>query len=978
MSFYDQSPLKARIGDSRLARRLQDAIEGEVLFDAFDRGRYSTDASIYQVEPIGVVIPRTEEDLSKIIAVAADEGVPILPRGAGTSQSGQTVGLALVVDVSKHLNKIVKLDVDSRTVTVEPGIVLDQLNAQLRSHGLFFPVDVSTASRATIGGMTGNNSCGARSIRYGLMRSNVQAIDALLASGERASFGPLPTDAELADGPEEYRRLVRSMMTLAKRESDEIIRRFPKIHRRVGGYNIDALLQQQPSGPPLNMAELLVGSEGTLAFSTRISLQLQRVPSHKVVGVCHFPTFYQAMDVTQHIVKLNPDAVELVDRTLIELAKDIAVFRDTLDSFIRGTPDAVLLVEFAGEDMALLQNQLSQLVALMGDLGFPDSVVEITDPVMQRAVWELRKAGLNIMMSMKGDGKPVSFIEDCAVPLDNLAEYTHRLTDVFHRHGTTGTWYAHASEGCLHVRPILNMKTGEDVQKMRSIAEEAFAMVREYKGSHSGEHGDGIVRSEFHEPMFGESMVRIFNEVKQTFDPAGLFNPGKIVKPPQMDDRSLFRYQPTYAIGNTNTQLDWSAWGGFSGAIEMCNNNGACRKIDASVMCPSYRATGDEQHSTRGRANSLRLAVSGQLGPDALSSNEMVETMALCVGCKACRRECPTGVDMARMKIEVQAHRNQKTGLSVRDRLIAYLPRYANKVAPIAPLFNGIVSAPGVARILEKSVGFSRHRPLPRWRPDSNLNAIRSTGAADGPEVVVLLDTFTRWFEPENGHALINVLRTSGCRVHVAHVDQERPLCCGRTFLAAGLLDEAKAEARRLLTVLAPYFERDIPLIGLEPSCLLTLRDEYAALLPNEVMGSMTDRALLLEEFLVRNLNRLHLDLQPMAIKHAALHGHCHQKAFATMDDLKACLDMIPELQTQVIQSSCCGMAGAFGQQAETYDLSMDMAELSLLPTVRELPVDCSVVASGTSCRQQIHHGSGRIAHHFVHLMQQSLCRQIQ
>ncbi len=728
MSHYDNSPLKSRIGDSSLAQKLSRSIKGEVLFDHFSRGRYSTDASIYQIEPIGVVIPQAQDDLTAIIDIASEEGVPVLPRGAGTSQSGQTVGLALVIDVSKHLNQIVELDTANRTVTVEPGIVLDQLNAQLKPHGLFFPVDVSTASQATLGGMAGNNSCGARSIRYGLMRDNVLTIDAVLAGGEQAQFGPIGPQGTALQGPEIYRRLTQSLIELANRESDEITTRFPKVHRRVGGYNIDAVLPPELQQREQNMAQLLVGSEGTLAFTRQLTLRLQPIPTHKVLGICHFSSFYQAMESTQHIVGLAPDAVELVDRTMIDLALDIPIYRDTLTRFLKGDPDALLLVEFAGEDPNHLHQRLSDLSILMADLGHPDSVVDIVNTADQRSVWEVRKSGLNIMMSMKGDNKPVSFIEDCAVPLEHLAEFTDRLTRIFEKHGTRGTWYAHASEGCLHVRPVLNMKSSEDVQKMRSIAEQAFSIVREYEGSHSGEHGDGIVRSEFHPIMFGDRMLNIFEQVKETIDPGGLFNPGKIVDPPRMDDRSLFRYGPDYLDGKSPTQLDWSSWGGFAGAVEMCNNNGACRKRDAAVMCPSFRATGDETHSTRGRANTLRLALTGQLGPNAFSSSEMAESMSLCVGCKACKRECPTGVDMARMKLELQARQTAAHGLNRGQRLVAYLPRYAPTIAGIGPLFNAFQKLPGAARCIETLTGFTRHRRLPQLHRSSTFWQVRVAG----------------------------------------------------------------------------------------------------------------------------------------------------------------------------------------------------------------------------------------------------------
>src|SRR5438132_680198 len=693
-----------------LEARLRRETRGEVLFDAFSRGRYSTDASIYQIEPLGVVVPGSREDAAAAIAIAREEGVPVLPRGGGTSQCGQTVAQALVIDCSKYFDRVVSVDVEGRRARVEPGVVLDRLNRSLRQHRLFFPVDPSTASRATIGGMTANNSCGSRSLRYGNMVHNVRGVDALLADGTQAWFGEVPGNFDNGAMPERYRDLVRRMRVLHEREAEEIERRFPKVLRRVGGYNIDSI---DEAGH--NMARLLVGSEGTLAFFNEIELELQPIPAHRVLGICHFPTFYGAMAATRQIVDLDPSAVELVDRTMIDLSRDIPMFRPVVERFVQGEPAALLLTEFAGDDPGDNLRRLNALVELMGDLGFPGAVVEAIDPAFQQAVWEIRAQGLNIMMSMKGDGKPVSFLEDCAVRLEDLADYTERLTRIFEKHGTYGTWYAHASVGCLHVRPVLNVKQELEVEKMRAIAEEAFAMVREYQGSHSGEHGDGLVRSEFHEAMFGGRVVRAFEEVKDAFDPQGLFNPGKIVRPPKMDDRSLFRFKPGYRPLPVNTALDWSEWGGFAAAAEMCNNNGACRARDAGVMCPSYLATGDEQHLTRGRANTLRLALTGQLGPEALVSDEMRETMALCISCKGCRRECPTGVDMAKMKVEFLYHYKKRHGLSVRDRLIAYLPRYAPYAAPFAPLLNLRNRLPALATLGEKLLGLSARRSLPQW-----------------------------------------------------------------------------------------------------------------------------------------------------------------------------------------------------------------------------------------------------------------------
>src|SRR4051812_33544009 len=962
-----------------LEERLSREITGDVFFDAFNRGRYATDASFYQIMPAGVVVPRTIEEALRALAIARDAGRVVTPRGGGTSQCGQTVNDGVVIDFSKHLNRMLSLDVENRACVVEPGIVLDDLNRQLKKHGLWFPVDVSTASRATIGGMAGNNSCGGRSLRYGTMRDNTLSMQAALADGTMLRFG------EVARADSGY-DLFRDMLALGEREAAEISEKFPKVQRRVGGYNLDALV---PRNAPNNMAHLLVGSEGTLAFTTQVELKLWPVIRNKVLGVCHFGSFYEAMDAAQHLVKLRPIAVELVDRTMLALGREIAMFQPIIATAVRGDPDAVLIVEFAEEDQAENIRRLKQLDELMADLGFGwgnpqrkwGGVVEIIEPALQTGIAEFRAAGLNVMMSMKQEGKPVSFVEDCAVPLPHLADYTQRLNDIFARHGTRGTMYAHASEGCLHVRPVLNLKLEKDVNAMRAIAEETFAMVREYKGSHSGEHGDGIVRSEFHEAMFGSRIVADFREVKQRFDPGNSLNPGKIVDPPKMDDRSLFRYPPDYRITELKTALDWSAYpgdgGGFQGAVEMCNNNGACRKLEGGVMCPSYRATRNEKDVTRGRANTLRLAISGQLGPDALSSDEMMETLKLCVSCKACRHECPVGVDMAKMKIEVLAARAAKHGLSLRDRLVGYLPRYAGLASRFAPLANWRNSSPLLRKLFERFAGISAQRALPAFRRDVFQTDAEAFGPEGGGEVVLFADTFNRAYEKENLEAALRVLVEGGYRVHIPKpADHIRPLCCGRTFLSAGLVDQARGELDRLVAAFAPFATRGVPIIGLEPSCLLTLRDELASLRKDDDAKAVGAHALTFEEFLVREAEagRLQLPLGTVADK-AMVHGHCHQKSFGAFTPVQKALRLIPGLKVETIESSCCGMAGAFGYGADTYDASIEMAELSLLPAVRRADQNTLVIADGTSCRHQIHDGAQREALHVARVLAMSLDR---
>ncbi|MFL5149391.1 MAG: FAD-binding and (Fe-S)-binding domain-containing protein [Microvirga sp.] len=956
-----------------LERKLARELGGEVKFDAFTRGRYAADASIYQIMPAGVVFPKDLDDLEAVLRIAREESVSVIARGAGTSQNGQPIGAGLVVDFSRSLNAVQSYDPKEGVVTVEPGVVLERLNARLKRDGLFFPVEPSTASRCTIGGMTGNNSCGARSIFYGKMVDNVLSVDAMLPDGERFSFGRVDNVSGGVSGSDRVRSLAARMLGLADRERAEIEARFPKVQRRVGGYNLDSLVAPVP-----NLAHLLVGSEGTLALTTAVTLKLSPLPAHRVMGVCHFPSFRAAMETTRHIVGLGPVAVELVDNNILSLGADIPLFRQTLAQITRGRPNCLLLVEFAGADRGALLADLRRLDECMADHGFPDAVVAVVDAAPQRQVWEVREACLNIMMSMKGDAKPVSFIEDCAVPLEHLADYTSAITELFARHGTRGTWYAHASVGCLHVRPILDMKQAKDVRAMREIAEAACDLVRRFKGSHSGEHGDGISRSELHPRMFGERLIGAFEEVKDAFDPAARLNPGKIVRPYRMDDRALMRFPAGYAVAEPpRTALDWSEWGGFSGAVEMCNNNGTCRKLAGGTMCPSYRATLDEQHLTRGRANSLRLAISGQLGPDAFTSHEMKATLDLCVSCKGCRRECPTGVDMAKMKIEFLHHYYERHGRPAKEKLVAWLPRYAPYASRTRGILNLRDRIPGAARVSEAALRFSARRSMPTWkRPwrEAGRPAAPEAVPGDGRDLVLFGDTFNRYFEPENLSAAERVLAAAGYRLHRA-APKGRPLCCGRTFLSAGLVDEARQEARRTLDALSPLVAAGCRVVGLEPSCLYTFRDEFLNLLPKAEVAPLAAASFLIEELLAADIaaGATALPLRNQNGRKAHLHGHCHQKAFGGMGAVESVLRAVPGLDVAVIESSCCGMAGAFGYDPKTIDVSFAMAELSLFPALRNASPDDLVVADGTSCRHQIHDGVGREAVHVARVLDAAL-----
>jgi FAD/FMN-containing dehydrogenase/Fe-S oxidoreductase len=1012
-STYDTVSRSSNEVAGRLAARLQAETQGEVLFTPADRGRYATDASIYQAMPVGVFLPREAADVRLAIDICRDLGVPIVPRGGGTSQCGQTVGAGLVIDHSKHMRKILDINVEQRTARVEPGLVLDHLNTDLKKHGLWYPVDVSTSAQATLGGMAGNNSCGSRSIAYGNMVHNVIGAQAWLADGELLDFGRYDTAIGRAKQIGDFVR------GLAGQHRDEIEARWPKVLRRVAGYNLDIFHNQNEkpytSDGSVNLAHLLIGSEGTLALTRSLCLQLSELPRAKVLGVVNFPSFYQAMDCTQHIVKLGHNmqrgaltAVELVDRTMIELSLKNPAFAPTIRTALSpaingGKPEAVLLVEFSGASKADITPKIKELVDLMGELGLPGSVVEMLDDASQKNLWEVRKAGLNIMMSLRGDGKPVSFIEDCAVPLVHLAEYTDALTQVFSKYGSRGTWYAHASVGTLHVRPILDMRRG-GAAKMRAIAEEASELVRKYKGAYSGEHGDGLCRGEWIEWQFGPRLTQAFTQIKQHLDPTCLFSPKRMIDSPKMDDTTLMRFPPLYRVVPIQPALDWSAWNvqadpvteettppgtggdpaqGLAKAVEMCNNNGHCRKFDAGTMCPSYRVTRDEQHLTRGRANTLRLALSGQIdglkGEEALTSEVVRESFDLCVSCKGCKRDCPTGVDMAKLKVEFLQHYKAKHGHTLKDRLVGQLPDYARHAARVAPLLNLRDKLPLMAQLSEKLLGFSAKRSLPKWQSRHFFNtpvqsATRAEVLAATKPVVLFVDTFNGYFESENAHAALQVLQAAGYTVHVATKvkDDGKHLCCGRTLLSAGMVDQAKTKAGEVVDSLLPFAEKGIAIVGLEPSCLLTLRDELLVMGLGEGALQIAKSALLFEEFLAREAKAGQLEAFKAKLKPVyqpvLLHGHCHQKAFAAVTPVMEVLSLIPGAKPELIESSCCGMAGSFGYEAEHYEVSIQMAEAALLPAVRA-KADAIVVADGTSCRHQIADGAQREAVHVAKLL---------
>ena len=953
---------------SKIGKELQSLIKGEVLFDDFSRGRYSTDASIYQITPIGIVIPKDTDDVLRVLEYCKLKELPILPRGAGSSQCGQTVGECVVLDYSKFQNQILDINLDEKTAWVQPGLVLDQLNVKLKKYDLCFPVDVSTSSRATIGGMTGNNSCGSRSLYYGNMVHNVEAVEAILDDGSLYIFENINKDFLITKNNQNRQyKIIEELIKIYLNNKQEINENFPKTQRRVGGYNLDLI---NPNG--FNTSNILVGSEGTLSLFNKVKLKLTPIPKQKMLGLCAFQSFRQAMEITKEIVKLKPTAVELMDDNLLNLAKLIPMFQGSIKKYFQGNPQAVLMVEFIDDNLNEVKHKIKDLESLILSQNKNNVFSFYENLKDQNEIFEMRKAGLNILMSLKGDKKPVAFIEDCAVSLDHLADYTTRLNEVFKKYNTSGMFYAHASVGTLHVRPIINMKSEQDIKNMRSITEEAFQIVKEYKGAHSGEHGDGILRSEFHEMMFGKKLVNAFESVKDLFDKKSVFNPHKIVRSYKQNDRSLMRYKADYKAEKINTHYDWSDWGEFSDAVEMCNNNGACRKLDSGVMCPSYRVTKEEKDLVRGRANTLRLALSNQLPKDAFVSKEMFETMELCVGCKACQRECPMSVDISKMKSEFLFHYYKKFSMKFKDKIISNMPKNIWLIKLMAPIFNKIKNIPILNKVLELLFNFSTKRTMPEVQNISPLKDIYYSQNNFSNKVILLADTFNINFEIQNLIYAIKVLNKFDYKAIIPNFDDDslgRPLCCGRTYISYGQLDKAQAEMQRFTNYIINNNHASTPVVGIEPSCLLTFTDEFKSLKNIENKEKIKNKFYLIEEFILEKIKDGKKVSANKFSNNVLVHGHCHQKS---QDRLKGLLELLTTLNIKhkPIETSCCGMAGSFGYDAKNYDISKKMAHLTLIPTIKkEFKNDDIIVANGTSCRHQISDFSDQKPQHVSQLL---------
>jgi FAD/FMN-containing dehydrogenase/Fe-S oxidoreductase len=993
------------------ASELGGRIRGRVAADPMTRALYSTDASIYRSMPLAAVIPRDDDDVRATVEYAARRGLPLLPRGGGTSLEGQTVNEALIVDLSAHLDGILEVNVEEMWARVQPGVVQERLRRHVEASGLDFGPDTATAARATLGGMLGNNSAGAHSIVYGKTIDHVREVRCLLADGTETVFGELDEDAFQAkqklDGIEG--RIYRTVAAVLARNGEAIRERYPRIMRHVCGYSLDYLLRDEP----LNMAHLIIGSEGTLATILEAKVGLVRRPSARALLVSQYDDLVTAMEAARLIVPSGPSAVELVDDLVIRQARNHPAL-GPLCGFVHGEPKGVLITEYSGDDERQVADQVDAMRRTLESEGLGYGFHAATGAREQAQVWEVRKSGLSLLLSVEGDAKPIAFVEDTAVPVDRLPEYVQRLQQVVDEHDTWAGFYGHASVGCLHFRPLINCKQSDDIAKLRSIAESIRDLVAEFGGSLSGEHGDGRTRTEYLPGFYGDDIYNGWRAIKTAFDPDGRLNPGNICDPfsaaeaaersaerhaeaadPRPIDDYLIdtnlRYGSDYGTHVEARYLDFSRQGGMASHIEMCNGNGFCRKLDAGTMCPSYQVTRQEKDCTRGRANALRTVISGGIDERDFASHSLYEVLDLCLECKGCRSECPSNVDMAKLKYEFLAQYYDAHGTPRRSRFFADVAATSRFGSRFAPLSNWIANAAPVRWLNERALGISSRRPVPpfvrqtfeSWfnaRPDGNGAVTRARGP-----VVLFHDTFMNHNYPDVGRDAVAVLEAAGYDVILAP-----KVCCGRPMLSNGLAGRARENAQINVERLAGFAQRGVPIVGCEPSCLLMLREDYLDLLPRSANAAkVAQHSFLIEEFLLRAAAEerpdvpaggappdagaapLGLPLRPVP-RRLLVHGHCHQKASVGMTPTLELLRWVPGYEPQPVDAGCCGMAGSFGYKAEHYEISMAIGERVLFPAVRQAD-EAGIVVSGISCRQQVLHGTGRPSRHPVQWLADAL-----
>ena len=919
-----------------IERRLKDLIDGEVRFRKIDRILYSTDASNFQIVPIGVVIPRNREDVVKTVETAREFGVSVLPRGGGTGLAGQSLGYGIILDFSKYLNKVIEVDRENKKAKVEPGIYLEQLNKHLKPDNLCFGPDPSTARVATVGGVIANNGTGAHSILYGMSGDHVLSSEVILNDGSPCRLSPDPDESSAR-----VRKLGDQLAELRKKNLDLIKEKFPKHFRKASGYSLNYFLDEK-----FNPAKLIASSEGTLGISTDFELNLVENPRSKGLLILQFNNLLRAIETVPTILKSSPSAVELIDGMLIDLTRENRGYSHLL-SFVKGNPEALLLVEFFGNDPDDVRKKLRDMDKYVEQKGWQCERDIAMDPEDQNKVWSLRKAGLGILMSNKSDFKPVPCIEDVSVPVDNLPKYVEDIQNILKKFGLKGGFYGHASAGCLHIRPLLNLKTKEGISRMKELESAALELALKYGGVMSGEHGDGIQRSYLNERLFGKELYDVMKDLKYIFDPDNIFNPGKVVESKSPEDD--FRYSENLQPLTINTYLDWSRENGLLAASEMCNGQGVCRKLDEGIMCPSYIATRDEKDTTRARANTLRAILSGRVSKNALNSDQVYEVFDLCIACKGCGNECPSSVDVAKMKTEYLAQYKYENGFSVRDRIFANIHDISKYASYVPGLFNYMSELAPVKAIMSYT-GVTPDRTLPQYSSERFTDwhknrKTRGNSKGSGERVVYFHDTWTQYYFPEIGKSAVNILESLGYDVEVIYKRE----CCGRPMLSKGMVLKAKELARKIL---GDYVNDGIPVIGTEASCVSAFRDDYRSLVPSKKTEKLAENSFMLDEFLFNVHDNDKIELKPPAGK-VLLHGHCHQRSLAgidkTVDFLRSCGFNIFESN-----ASCCGMAGSFGYEKEHYEISRKIGESRLFPAVRELDDGDIVCIAGISCLEQI------------------------
>ncbi len=963
-------------------QELRACTSGDVRTDAYSRMLYSTDASMYQMMPHGVLVPRTVEDVHAAVELAARHQMPILPRTAGSSLAGQAVNEALVIDFTRHLDSILEVNTEEHWVRVQPGRVLDELNLHLRPMRLQFGPDPASSNRAAMGGIVSNNSTGSHSIVYGMTADHVLEASVILADGTTAHFRPLSDDAlrQHQQKPGLEGQIYRQIAALARDHADVIRSGTPRHWRRCGGYNLDRFVDggvhfHHPQDMRFNLAKLICGGEGTLGVITELKLNLVPVPTRTAVAVVHFDDLVTALRAVPWMLEVGPSTVELIDRLGLRLCRDVPQYARLLNRVIDGDPDCILITEFYGETEAELRASIDRLQDhLQRHNTGATTIVRAIDRQHVEDVWTVRKVAFGLMMSVRGDHKPISFIEDAAVPVEHLAEYVIKVEEFCHRIGTEVSYYAHASAGCVHIHPLVNTKAASEIAKMPDILDFSVDLLHGYGGSLSSEHGDGKARSWLNERFFGRELYDLYRQVKQTFDPHNILNPGNVVDGPGME--ADLRYGETYQLIQIQPKLDFSEEMGFDRAVEQCSGMGVCRKMTTGTMCPSFMVTREEEHSTRGRANALRAAMAGALPVSEFTSKRMYDVMDLCVACKACKAECPSAVDMGKIKVEFLAQYYEANGTPLRAKLFGHIARLSRLSSGlVAPLANLGTRNPLARRVMERALGISSKRTLPpfvrqpftAWfRKHSENGGLRGSAK----KVVLFNDTFNTYNYPEISIAATEVLEKLGYEVVLpGH------RCCGRPMISKGLVEDARAAARDVVSRLAPYVAQGIPVVGLEPSCLLMLREEYLYLLPDDADAKqVAECAFTFEEFIARLADEGDLPVQfTHEHREILLHGHCHQKALVGTGPSRRTLTLPANYAVQEVDSGCCGMAGSFGYEAEHYEISLRMAERRLLPAVREASAETLVVAAGVSCRQQIKHGTGRRALHPAEVLRDAI-----